>query len=80
MCMHGEWVMLSVAAKYNLLAILSMADMVCFACMHKLWRPRTVPGLYIWYVWVCMVYGLYGMLEYKLCCVILFLLNMVGMD
>ena len=38
-----------------------------------------VYGMY-GYVWVCMVYGLYGMLEYKLCCEILLLLNMVGMD
>jgi len=22
----------------------------------------------VWYVWVCMVYGLYDMLEFKLCC------------
>ena len=32
--------------------------------------------MYVWYVWV----GMYGMLEYKLCCEILLLLNMVGMD
>ena len=36
---HGEWVMLWVAAMYNVLAILSMADMVCLACMQKLWSP-----------------------------------------
>ena len=29
---------------------------------------------------VCMVYGLYGMLEFKLCCEILLLLNMVDID
>ena len=34
---HGEWFMLWVAAMYNLIAILSMADMVCLACMQKLW-------------------------------------------
>ena len=60
---HGEWIMLWVAAMYNVLAILTMADMpvfrncgvheqcwVCVVCM------------------VCMLYGLYGMLEFKLCC------------
>ena len=36
---HGVWFMLWVAAIYNVLAILSMADMVCLACMQKLWRP-----------------------------------------
>ena len=36
---HGEWVMLLVAAMYNVLAVLSMADMVCLACMQKLWSP-----------------------------------------
>ena len=25
---------------------------------------------YVWYVRVCMVHGLYGMLEFKLCCFI----------
>ena len=39
MCMHGEWVMLWVAATHNVLAVLSMADMVCLACMQKLWSP-----------------------------------------
>ena len=34
---HGEWFMLWVAAMYNLIAILSMADMVCLASMQKLW-------------------------------------------
>ena len=24
---------------YNVLAVLSMADMVCLACMQKLWSP-----------------------------------------
>ena len=39
--MHGESVtgMLWVAAMYNVLAVLSMADMVCLACMQKLWSP-----------------------------------------
>ena len=38
-CM-GEWVLLWVAAMYNVLAVLSIADMVCLACMQKLyiWR------------------------------------------
>ena len=36
---HGEWVMLWVASMYNVLAVLSMADMDCLACMQKLWSP-----------------------------------------
>ena len=36
---HGEWVMLWVAAMYSVLAVLSMVDMVCLACMQKLWSP-----------------------------------------
>ena len=35
----GEWVMLWVAAMYNVLAVLSMVDMVCHALMQKLWSP-----------------------------------------
>ena len=34
---HGEWVTLWVTAMYNVLAILTMADMVCLASMQKLW-------------------------------------------
>ena len=33
---HGERVMLWVAAMYNVVAILSMAGVVCLACMQKL--------------------------------------------
>ena len=36
---HGEWVMLWVASMYNVLAILSMTDVVCLACMQKLLSP-----------------------------------------
>ena len=36
---HGEWVMLWMATMYNVLAILSMAGMVCLACKQKLWSP-----------------------------------------
>ena len=36
---HGEWVMLWGVAMYDVLAILSTADMVCLACMQKLWSP-----------------------------------------
>ena len=32
----GEWVMLWVTAMYNVLAILSMRNVVCLACMQKL--------------------------------------------
>ena len=34
---HGEWVILKVVAMYNVLAILSTADVVCLGCMQKLW-------------------------------------------
>ena len=34
---HGEWAMMWVAAMYNLVAILSMADMLCPVCVQKLW-------------------------------------------
>ena len=34
---HGEWVMLWVAAMNNVVAILSKAYMVRLACMQKLW-------------------------------------------
>ena len=43
--MHGEWVMLWVAAMYNVVAILSMADMICLACMEKLWSAWAALGL-----------------------------------
>ena len=33
---HGEWVMSWVVAMYNVLGVLSMADMVC---MQKRWSP-----------------------------------------
>ena len=32
----GEWVMLWVTAMYNVLAILSLTNVVCLACMQKL--------------------------------------------
>ena len=47
----------------NVVAILSMADTVCLDCMQKLWSAL----------------GLYGTLEFKLCCEILLLLNMADM-
>ena len=34
---HEDWVTLWVTTMYNVLVILSMADMVCLACMQKLW-------------------------------------------
>ena len=34
---QGEWVMLWGAAMYNLVATLSVGDMVCLACMLELW-------------------------------------------
>ena len=73
---HEDWVMLWVAAMYNVLAILSMADMavlaVCRNCgVHEQCWVCIVCT-------VCMVYGLYDMLELR--CKILLLLNMVDMD
>ena len=46
--------------------VLSMADVVCLACIQKLWSA-----------WAML--GLYGMLECKVCCEILLLLNMADM-
>ena len=70
---HEDWVMLWVAAMYNVLAILSMADTVCLACMQKLYMESMSSAC--WVCMVCMVYGLF-----KLCCEILLLLNIVDMD
>ena len=61
---HGEWVILWVAAMYNVLAVLSMVDMVCLACMQKLWSPCMSSAS--WVCMVCIVYGLFDMLEFKL--------------
>ena len=36
---HGEWVILWVAANCNILGILSLVGMVCLACVRKLWSP-----------------------------------------
>ena len=65
--LHGEWVRLRVAAMYNVLAILSVADMVCLACCRNCGVHEQC--------WVCMV-----CMSLKLCCEILLLLNMVDMD
>ena len=70
---HEDWVMLWVAAMYNVLAILSMADTVCLACIQKLCMESMSSAC--WVCMVCMVYGLF-----KLCCEILLLLNIVDMD
>ena len=50
----------------NVVAVLSMADMVCLDCMQKLCS-----------VWAML--GLCVMLKFKLCCKILLLLNMADM-
>ena len=55
---HGEWVMLWVGAMYNVLAILSMADVVSLACMHKLLQIESMHEQ-CWVCMVCVVYGLY---------------------
>ena len=36
---HGDWIMLWVAAMYNVLAVLSMTDVVFLACMQRLLSP-----------------------------------------
>ena len=59
---HEDWVTLWVAAMYNVLAILSMADTVCLACMQKLCMESMSSAC-----WVCMVCMVYGALL-KLCC------------
>ena len=69
---HGEWVMLWVAAMYNVVVILSMAGMVCLAHIQKLCSARVCM--------VCMVCN--GILSVwcvglKLC---LLQLNMADMD
>ena len=51
--------MLWVAAMHNV--VLSLADMVCLACMQKLWSA-------------CAVMGLFDMFEFKYCCEILLLM------
>ena len=56
-----------------------MADMVCLACMQKLWSAS-------WVCMVCMVCMVHVYMvclicwSFKLCCEILLLLNMVDMD
>ena len=70
-------------AMYNVLAILSMTDVVCLA--HTYAETVLSPCMHeqCWVCMVCMVcvvYGLYGRLEFKLCCEILLVLNMVDMD
>ena len=68
-------------AMYNVLAILSMTDVVCLARMQELLSPcMSSAGSVCMVCMVCVVYGLYGRLEFKLCCEILLLLNMVDMD
>ena len=60
------------AEMYNVLAILSMTE----SCLYA----ETVESMSsvgsVWYVWC----SLYSMLEFKLCCEILLLLNIVDMD
>ena len=52
--------MLWVATMYNALAVLSMADMVCLACMQKLLVHEQCWVCIVCMVcMVCMVYGLY---------------------
>ena len=69
---HEDWVMLWVAAMYNVLAILSMADTVCLGCMQKLCVESM--SSVCWVCVVCMVYGVWSVQ------VMLLLLNIVDMD
>ena len=55
---HEDWVMLWVAAMYNVLVILSMADAVCLACMQKLCMESMSSAC--WVCMVCMVYGVWS--------------------
>ena len=70
---HEDWVMLWVAAMYN---VLSMADTVCLACMQKLCMESMSSAC--WVCMVCMVYGVWCMVCSS--CEILLLLNIVDMD
>ena len=72
---HEDWVMLWVAAMYNVLAILSMADTVCLACMQKLCMESMSSAC-----WVCMVCMVYGVWSVQVMCEILLLLDIVDMD
>ena len=72
---HEDWVMLWVAAMYNVFAILSMADTVCLACMQKLCMESMSSAC-----WVCMVCMVYGVQSVQVMCEILLLLNIVDMD
>ena len=60
---------------YNVIAILSMAGMVCLACMQKLHVESMSSAVSVRYVWYtdCTVC-------WSLSCEILLPLNMVGMD
>ena len=61
----GEWVILWVAAMYNVLALLSMADMVCHACMHA----ETVESMSS-ASWICMVCMVCIVHTYMVCLII----------
>ena len=71
----GEWVMLLMAAMYNVLAIAEHGR-YGLSCLYA----ETGAHEQCWVCMVCMVYCLYDVLELKLCCEILLLLNMVDMD
>ena len=51
MCM-GNGLCCWLGAMYNVLAILSMADVVSLACMHKLLQIESMSSVgSVWYVW-----------------------------
>ena len=54
------WVMLWVAAMYSVVAILSMVDVVCLACMYAETVESMSSARSIWYSY--MVNGLYDVL------------------
>ena len=64
--LHGEWVILWVAAKCNVLAWYTERGRYDLSCLCA----ETVESMssVSWVCMVCMVYCLYGMLEFKLCC------------
>ena len=57
---HGVWVMLWVAAMYNVLASYTEHGRYGLSCLYAETVETMSSAGYVWYVWVCMVYGLYG--------------------
>ena len=80
---HGEWVMLWVAACNVQCTCYTEHDRCGLSCTYAETVLSPCMSSAAWVCMVCMVcvvYGLYGRLEFKLCCEILLVLNMVDMD